>query len=160
MMGSELGVEFFTGEEGSVDDPGDESHLRNTAAVPVSNVEHLEFVACQFDAQSFNTLLPMTKNLKTFSYDSGGHIVAYSDFDPRKVIKALANHCAHSLEQLELSELTTGTEVSYILLADRTHTDSSSRREKTTWTGPQPTSSRTSKPCTAMRAGSDRQQAM
>jgi hypothetical protein len=101
MMGSELDVEFFTGEEGSVDDPGDESHLRNTAAAPVSNV----------DAQSFNTLLPMTKNLKSFSYHSGGHIVAYSDYNPRKVIKALVNHCAHSLEQLELSEMSTGMEV-------------------------------------------------
>ena len=104
MMGSALGVEFFTGEEGSVDDPGGESHLRTTAAVPVSNVEHLEFMECQFDAQSFNTLLPMTKNLKTFSYQSGGQHIAYADFNPRKVIQALVNHCAHSLEKLELSE--------------------------------------------------------
>jgi hypothetical protein len=115
MMGSELGVEFFTGEEGSeegsADDPGEESHLRNTVAAPVSNVEHLEFTQSQFDPQSFNTLLPMTKNLKSFSYHSGGHIVAYSEFNPRKVIKALVKHCAHSLEQLQLSEMDTGMEV-------------------------------------------------
>ena len=105
MMGSEgVEAEFFTGEEGSVDDPGNERHLRNTAAAPVSNVEHLQFTECQFDSQSFNTLLPMTKNLKTFSYRAAGPHVAYTDHNPRKAIKALVNHCAHSLEQLDLSD--------------------------------------------------------
>jgi hypothetical protein len=105
MMGSEgVEAEFFTGEEGSVDDPGNERHLRNTAAAPVSNVEHLAFTECQFDSQSFNTLLPMTKNLKTFSYRAAGPHVAYTDHNPRKAIKALVNHCAHSLEQLDLSD--------------------------------------------------------
>ena len=78
--------------------------LRTFAAFMMGSALGVEFLECQFDAQSFNTLLPMTKNLKTFSYQSGGQHIAYADFNPRKVIQALVNHCAHSLEKLELSE--------------------------------------------------------
>ncbi|KAF2999257.1 hypothetical protein E8E13_003064 [Curvularia kusanoi] len=112
MMGSEDAGQFYTGEDDGIhDDPSGVSYLRNTATTPVSNVEELVFTQCQFDPQSFNTLLPMIKNLKSFSYDAGGSIVSYADYHGRKVIKALANHASHSLEELELTECETGFEV-------------------------------------------------
>lgn len=103
MMGSE-GVGEFHADEDSEDDAGSEAYLRNTAGTPVSNVEELMFYNCQFDPQSFNTILPMIKNLKRFCYLAAGHIAAYTDYQPRKVIKALANHAADSLEELQLAE--------------------------------------------------------
>ncbi|KAF2994052.1 hypothetical protein E8E13_001347 [Curvularia kusanoi] len=60
--------DFYTGEEGTEDEPGDEDYLRNTEGAPVSNVEELVFAQCRFDSQSLNTILPMTKNLRSISY--------------------------------------------------------------------------------------------
>jgi hypothetical protein len=80
-----------------------EAHLHNTARSPVSNVEELEFNGCQFDPDSFDTLLPLIKNLKRFEYDAGGHTVAEGqDVEPRRVIRALLAHAGHSLEELSL----------------------------------------------------------
>ena len=100
----------------SDDDPdagfgNSEAHLRNIAGAPVSNVEQLAFDNCQFNPQSLNLILSMTKNLKKFGYHAGGHIVAYQDCEPRRVIKALAKHVGHSLEELQLSECQIGFEV-------------------------------------------------
>lgn len=107
MMGSE-GVGEFRADVDGEDDGGSEKHLRNTAGKPVSNVEELVFHQCQFDPQSFNTILPMVKNLKRFSYYAAGHMAAYADYEPRKVIRALSNHAAESLEELQLVEYETG----------------------------------------------------
>jgi hypothetical protein len=98
---------FMMGSEDSGLYEGDqEAHLRNTARHPVSNVEELVFNGCQFGPDSFDTLLPLIKNLKRFKYDAGGHIVAEGqDVEPRKVIRALLAHAGHSLEELSLAEV-------------------------------------------------------
>lgn len=80
---------------------GSEDYLR-PISTPVSNVEELFFDRCQFDPASFEILLPYVKNLKRFTYASGGATVAYSLYEPRKVIKALSEHAGHSLEELIL----------------------------------------------------------
>ncbi|KAH6618558.1 hypothetical protein C7974DRAFT_32329 [Boeremia exigua] len=103
MMGSEPGARFHMGE-GDEDEAGNEAHLRNTVGAPVSNVEELLLHGCQFDPQSFNTLLPMIKNLKTFHYTSLGYMNLDVPYEPRKVIKALSNHASHSLEEIQLAE--------------------------------------------------------
>ncbi|KZM18856.1 uncharacterized protein EKO05_0006503 [Ascochyta rabiei] len=81
---------------------GSGSYLRNVTGAPVSNVEELSFDYCQFDSQSLQVILSMLKNLKRFSYQSGGATVAYSDYEPRRVIEALATYAGHSLEEAEL----------------------------------------------------------
>ncbi|KAG9198621.1 hypothetical protein G6514_009797 [Epicoccum nigrum] len=104
MMGSEHVYGHGAGDEDEGErerDASSESYLRNTVGA-VSNVEELVLTQSQFDPGSFNTLLPMIRGLKKFSYDSGGHCVANTDVQPRKVIRALASHAAHSLEELEL----------------------------------------------------------
>ncbi|KAF3048237.1 hypothetical protein E8E12_011421 [Didymella heteroderae] len=101
MMGSEHIGEYEMNEE---------AHLRITTKAAVSNVEELLFQGCQFDPESFDTFLPMIKNLKMFSYDAGGHIVAHQDMEPRKVLKALVTHSGHSLEELDLAEASIGFE--------------------------------------------------
>lgn len=78
-----------------------EDHLR-TVSAPVSNVEELFFQRCQFDTRSMDTILPLVKNLKRFTYESGGATVAYSYYEPRKVIRALAQYAGNSLEELVL----------------------------------------------------------
>jgi hypothetical protein len=103
MMGSE-GVRIY-GEDGEAD-------LRIAASAPVSNVEELFFQGCQFDPDSFETILPIIKNLKRFSYDAGGHAVAQQNHEPKKVIRALVNHTADSLEELNLVDDTMGFVVS------------------------------------------------
>ncbi|KAI8934409.1 hypothetical protein NX059_009144 [Plenodomus lindquistii] len=80
-----------------------EDHLRIVSA-PVSNVEELLFSRCQFDTASLDTLLPHIKNLRKFTYAAGVATVAYSYFELRKLIKALAKYAGHSLEQLVLEE--------------------------------------------------------
>lgn len=105
---------FMMGSEHVEDDDGDmnsEAYLYNTADVPVSNVEELVFHNCQFDPKTLDLILPMIKNLKRVEYQAGGHAVAYQDYEPRKVIKALATHVGHSLEDLYLAESITGFEV-------------------------------------------------
>lgn len=103
MMGSE--------EIGQYDEH-QEAHLRTIATGSVSNVEELIFNGCQFDPESFDTLLPLIKNLKRFEYDAGGHIVAETqDVEPRKVIRALLAHAGHSLEELSLAEVSVNCEV-------------------------------------------------
>ncbi|KAJ4994390.1 hypothetical protein SVAN01_00219 [Stagonosporopsis vannaccii] len=111
MMGSE-GVAEFHADVDSEDNGGSEAHLRNIAGTPVSNVEELMFYQCQFDPQTFNTILPLIKNLKRFCYHAAGHIAAYADYEPRKVIRALANHAADFLEELQLAECEMGFEES------------------------------------------------
>lgn len=103
---------FSMGSEGVMECEGnDEAHLRTSAGIPVSNVEELEFSNCQFDPESLHTILPLIKNLKRFSYQAAGHTVALQDYEPRKVIDALAIHAGHSLEELELRECVVGFEV-------------------------------------------------
>jgi hypothetical protein len=103
---------FMMGSEDISDyDVYSDAHLRNTADAAVSNVEELFFQGCQFDPESFHTLLPMIKGLKRFSYDAGGHIVAQQDFEPRRVLEALVTHASHSLEELDLAEVSIGFDV-------------------------------------------------
>lgn len=66
-----------------------EDYLR-PIMTPVLIVEELFFARCQFDTASLNTLLPLASNLKRFTYAAGGATVAYSSYEPRKVIEALA----------------------------------------------------------------------
>lgn len=82
----------------------EQEHLRIVATAPVSNVEELFFHGCQFAPKTLNQILPMIKTLKKFTYHAGGHTVAYQDLEPRKVIKALATHAGHSLEELVLED--------------------------------------------------------
>jgi hypothetical protein len=103
-MGSE-GIAEYDGENS-------EAHLRTVTNTPVSNVEEICFTHCQFDVRSFETILPLVKNLKKFTYEAGGAIVAYQDYEARRVIQALATHVGHSLEQLFLEESDIGMEVS------------------------------------------------
>lgn len=95
MMGSEAVRQYGENQE---------AHLRNPVSGPISHVEEIVFNGCQFDPESFDTLLPLVKNLKRFEYDGGGHIIARQDFEPRKVLRALASHAGHSLEDLNLQE--------------------------------------------------------
>jgi hypothetical protein len=95
MMGSQ-GVRIY-GEDAEAD-------LRITGSAPVSNVEELFLEGCQFDPDSFDTILPMIKNLKRFSYDAGGYVVVHQDYEPKKVIRALVNHAADSLEEINLAD--------------------------------------------------------
>jgi hypothetical protein len=103
MMGSEA-VRMY-GEDSEAD-------LRITTSAPVSNVEELFFQECRFDPDSFDTILPIIKTLKRFSYDAGGHTVVHQNHEPKKVIRALVNHTADSLEELNLADDTTDFEVS------------------------------------------------
>ena len=80
---------------------GNEDYLR-PISTPVSNVEELFFDRCQFDPASLHILLPYVKNLKRFTYAAGGATVAYSFYEPRKVVRALCEHAGHSLEELML----------------------------------------------------------
>lgn len=117
MMGSEdihMFGDYDEDEEGEGEaNAGNELYLRNTAGAPVSNVQELVLHQCQFDPHSFNTLLPLIKDLKSFCYESGGHTVAYSDVQPKRVIKALAKHCAHSLEEVNMLHGLTDMEVRF-----------------------------------------------
>jgi hypothetical protein len=103
MMGSQC--VWLYGEDG-------EATLRTTASSPVSNVEELFFEGCRFDPDSFDTFLPLIKNLKRFSYDAGGYDVTDQNHEPKKVIKALVNHAADSLEELNLADTNTDYVVS------------------------------------------------
>ena len=40
--------------------------------------------------------------MKRFTYAAGGATVAYSFYEPRKVVRALCEHAGHSLEELML----------------------------------------------------------
>lgn len=103
------------GSDGVKDDTNSEAYLHAVTQTPVSNVEELDFTNCRFDAQSLHTILPLTKNLKRFSYEAGGHTVSFSDLEPRKVLHALVTHTSNSLEEFELTE-TTGLEVCFLEL--------------------------------------------
>jgi hypothetical protein len=87
------------GSEGITRDS--EDHLR-PISTPVSNVEELFFHRCQFDTASLDTIFPLVANLKRFTYAAGGATVAYSYYEPKKVIRALVKHASHSLEELVL----------------------------------------------------------
>lgn len=126
MMGSEDVNGFDAGDDDEDEwetNASSEAYLRNTVGA-VSNVEELVLTQSQMDPRSFDTLLPMIRGLKKFSYDSGGHCVAYTDVHPRKVIRALARHAAHSLEELQLVHWEANIDVCLpVFLRHRIYTD-------------------------------------
>ncbi|KAJ8113376.1 hypothetical protein OPT61_g4473 [Boeremia exigua] len=107
MMGSE-DVGGSSTDDDSENNAGSEAHLRNTVGAPVSNIEELLFYECRFDTQSFNTILPMIKNLKRFCYHAGDCDISYEDYKPRAVINTLANYASHSLQELQLVDCEIG----------------------------------------------------
>jgi hypothetical protein len=71
---------------------------------PLSNVTELFLFQCQMDVEGLATILKGIKNLIKFTYTAGGSTVSDMSYDPKRVIKALLEHAAHSLEELVLDQ--------------------------------------------------------
>lgn len=69
---------------------------------PMSNVKELLLLASQINIASLECILKRIKGLERFTYHGGGPLVAYDEYEPKKVIRTLAKHHGHSLEHLNL----------------------------------------------------------
>ncbi|KAF2654720.1 hypothetical protein K491DRAFT_459535 [Lophiostoma macrostomum CBS 122681] len=76
---------------------------RDFAGSSKSRAKELLFENSQFHPASLDRILMNIEALERFGYESGGAIVSYDDFMPKKVIKSLSDHAAHSLENLILN---------------------------------------------------------
>lgn len=74
--------------------------FRDEVASPASNLAEMYLSQCQFDAGKFGAVLGNIKALKRFTYSSGGSRVSDFMFEPKRIIKALSEYAAHSLEEL------------------------------------------------------------
>jgi len=75
-----------------------------TGAEPCSNVSELFFARSQFEVEGLEVILAGIKNLQKLTYRGGDASVSYSQYEPRKLIQALAKHVGHSLEELVLDQ--------------------------------------------------------
>lgn len=82
--------------------------------VPTSNVTELFLYSCQLDAEKgLAVILADIKNLKKFTYTSGGCTVSDSSYyNPKMVIRELVKYAAHSLEELTMDQSDLGEDVS------------------------------------------------
>jgi hypothetical protein len=71
---------------------------------PTSNVTEMFLRRCLFDASGLSVVLGGIKNLQKFRYDGGDACVAYTQYEPKKVIEALVTHASETLEELVLDQ--------------------------------------------------------
>jgi hypothetical protein len=76
-----------------------------------SNVTELFLEQCQMDVNGLATMFWSIKNLTKFTYTAGGDMVSDMGYEPKRVIKALLEHAADTLEELTLDQEYYGEDV-------------------------------------------------
>lgn len=70
--------------------------------MPYSNLTELYLISCAFDVENLEAILAGIRGLRKFTYTDGGATVSDSEFEPKKIIAAVAKLAGHSLEELRL----------------------------------------------------------
>jgi hypothetical protein len=71
---------------------------------PASNVTEMFLRRCLFDVDGLSVVLAGIKSLRKFRYDGGDACVAYTQYQPKKVVETLATHASDTLEELVLDQ--------------------------------------------------------
>lgn len=113
------------------DEPID-PNSRAITVYPQSNVKELLFINSQFDVRGLGKILGGIKHLEQFSYESGGGIVDYSSFNPKRVIKALVDRQGHSLKHLTLDYSEDAVRPTHLLLLSEGRANKANRAMRKT----------------------------
>ena len=68
-----------------------------------SQIEEIKIFYSGVSSEAWRWLLKPIKNLKKFTYEHGGSVVGYVDYDCFGIVAILREHACHSLEHLDLT---------------------------------------------------------
>jgi hypothetical protein len=81
---------------------GEKGETENFANFARSHVIGLEFSYSALSRDAMSETLSGIEALEKFSYECGGVIVYYTDYDPHAMLADLLKYAGHSLEELSL----------------------------------------------------------